>query len=136
MSPGDALAQAAQALVGTRYRLHGRDSMTGVDCVGLVAAALRAMGRAAPAPSRYGLRNLDIAEALGFVPLAGLVDATAPMRAGDVLLVRPGPLQHYLLIAGAAGDFIHAHAGLRRVTVTPGPHGWPILHHWRLSAID
>ena len=133
MSPGDALAQAAQTLAGTRYRLHGRDPRTGLDCVGLLAAALRAIGREAPAPSRYGLRNRDIAGALAFAPLAGLVDAPGPVRSGDVLLVRPGPLQHHLLIAGAAGDFIHAHAGLRRVVATPGPIAWPVLRHWRLT---
>lgn len=36
-----ALAEAALSLVGTRFRLHGRVAETGLDCVGLVAAAMR-----------------------------------------------------------------------------------------------
>lgn len=133
---GEALAQAALTLVGTRYRLHGRDPATGLDCVGLVAAALRSIGRRAEAPQRYGLRNRDISGALAFAPLAGLIETTEPIRSGDVLLVQPGPLQHHLLVAGPARQFIHAHAGLCRVTATSGPLGWPILHHWRLLDID
>ena len=29
-----ALAEAAAALVGSRFRLHGRDPATGLDCIG------------------------------------------------------------------------------------------------------
>jgi len=131
---GEALARAAEALVGTPFRLHGRDPGRGLDCVGLVAASLAAIGRAAPAPMRYGLRNTDIAAALRFAAGAGLIETDGPVRPGDVLLARPGPAQHHLLVAASGGHFIHAHAGLRRVVATPGPPAWPILHHWRLGA--
>ena len=33
-------ARAAEALAGARFRLHGRDRSTGLDCVGLVGLAL------------------------------------------------------------------------------------------------
>lgn len=121
-------ALAAQALVGTRFRLHGRDPATGLDCVGLVAAAL-----GATAPNGYRLRNRDIAAALAFAPAAGLTDVSGTIEPGDVLLVRSGPAQHHLLVAGARGGFIHAHAGLRRVVATPGPLPWPVERHWRLK---
>lgn len=131
--PGPALARAAEALAGTRFRLHGRDPATGLDCVGLVAAALSACGREAPAPSDYGLRNASIEAALAFARRAGFAPCDDPTAPGDLLLVRPGPLQHHLLIALAGDGFVHAHAGLRRVTVSPGPVWWPILRHWRLG---
>lgn len=128
-----ALAHAALRLAGTRFRLHGRDPATGLDCVGLLAASLAAIGRKARLPARYGLRNRDIAEALAFAPAAGLAEVCGPIVAGDVLLAQPGPLQHHLLIAGPSGEFIHAHAGLRRVVAAPTKPVWPIVRHWRLT---
>lgn len=128
-----ALARAAEALIGTRFRLHGRDPATGLDCVGLVEAALKAIGREVEAPRGYALRNSDIREALAAAPLAVLREAEGKPQEGDVLLVRSGPAQHHLLIAAAGDRFVHAHAGLRRVVATPGPLPWPILRHWRLA---
>lgn len=130
---GLALARAAAALIGAPFRLHGRDPATGVDCVGLVSAALDAIGRGAAAPYGYGLRNRDIGPALHFTARAGFVDASGPLLPGDLLLVQPGPLQHHLLIQGESGAAIHAHAGLRRVVSTPAPLTGPILRHWRLA---
>jgi cell wall-associated NlpC family hydrolase len=134
VSAAPAFARAAENLAGTRFRLRGRDPATGLDCVGLVAAALATTGRDPPAPSGYGLRNSSINEALGFASGAGFDECAGEPIAGDLLLVRPGPLQHHLLIALERGRFVHAHAGLRRVTITPGPAPWPILRHWRLRS--
>ncbi|RYE96206.1 MAG: peptidoglycan endopeptidase [Oxalobacteraceae bacterium] len=132
---GMALVRAAEALLGCRFRLHGRDPATGLDCVGLVVAALKAIGRPVRPPTGYGLRNRRIDAAL--VPPAGLVETSGNIQPGDIVLAAPGPLQHHLLIAGRDGcRFIHAHAGLRRVVETPGPIPWPLLHHWRLSPIN
>ena len=122
------VALAARALIGVRFRLHGRDPATGLDCVGLVAAAL-----GVAAPIRYRLHNRDISAALAFAPTAGLTDVCGPIEPGDVLLVRSGPAQHHLLVAGPDEGFIHAHAGLRRVVATPAPLVWPIERHWRLE---
>ena len=130
---GAELARAAEWLVGTPFRLHGRDPATGLDCVGLLDAALAAIGRPAPAPKAYGVRNRDIAAALAFAPGMGLGEVSGSIQPGDVLLVRAGPLQDHLLVAGSGNRFIHAHAGLRRVVATPGPIAWPILRHWRLT---
>ncbi len=119
--------------MGARFRLHGRDPRTGLDCVGLVEAALKAIGREVEALHGYGLRNSDIRGALAAAPLAGLREVEGKPQAGDVLLVRSGPAQHHLLITAASDRFVHAHAGLRRVVATPGPLPWPILRHWRLA---
>lgn len=133
---GAALAAAAEALAGVRYRLHGRDPASGLDCVGVVAAALAACGHRAAEPRGYGLRNRSVAPWLALAEAAGLAQAAGPPAPGDVVLVRPGPGQHHLLIALAGGRFVHAHAGLRRVVVQPAPLPWPELRRWRLVPQD
>lgn len=131
MTAGQRVAEAAQALVGTPFRLHGRDPATGLDCVGLVAAALTGGGAKVVVPVGYRLRNRDIGAYLGFAHASGLVSAGGPLLPGDVVLAAPGPWQHHLLVNGRGGNFIHAHATLGRVVVTPGPPPWPLLRHWR-----
>lgn len=129
---GAALATAAEALAGCRFRLHGRDPATGLDCVGVLAAALHAIGRTAPLPRAYALRMRGIANLDAIVAACGLAAATDPIRAGDVLLLRTGACQFHLAIALAGDRFVHAHAGLRRVVVQPGPLAWPVVGRWRL----
>lgn len=130
----DALASAAEALAGTRFRLHGRDQATGLDCLGVLAASLAAIGRPAPVPRDYALRQRalpalgEIAAACGFEP------SGPPVRPGDALLARVAVCQWHLLLAVSGGRFVHAHAGLRRVVVQPGPLPWPVAEHWRLAA--
>ena len=131
-SPAQALAKAAQDLVGTRFRLHGRDPARGLDCIGLVGAAFAAIGRPVAIPAGYRLRQLEIDRWLTAAERAGLTRAEGPMQAGDIVSARPGPAQHHLLIAGTADMFVHAHAGLGRVVATPGPLPWPTERRWRL----
>lgn len=131
---GLALANAAASLAGTPFRLHGRDPLNGLDCVGLVLVALRLVGRPVQPILDYGLRNLDLAR---FTPLfshCGFVPCIGPVAPGDLLQVQPGPAQLHLLIAASTDSFVHAHAGLRRVVMTPGPLCWPIVAHWRLQS--
>lgn len=134
MTGGDALATVARSLVGTPFRLHGRDPASGLDCVGLVAVALERSGQVAAAPAGYRLRNRAIDRWLHVAGSAGLSPVDGPLRPGDVLLVCPGPWQHHLLVAGHGGDFIHAHAALGQVVAMPGPLPWPTICHWRLVA--
>lgn len=131
---GLALAAAGAGFVGVPFRLHGRDPARGLDCVGLVAASLAEIGRRAFAPSGYRLRQVAIEPLLGAAARSGLVGAAGPIEPGDVLLVRPGPAQHHLVIAAADRGFVHAHAGLGRVVLVPAPLEWPVAHHWRLTA--
>lgn len=135
MSRGALLAEAAQGVVGSRFRLHGRDPATGLDCIGVLAAALAATGQKATFPTGYSIRTgrfddlAALAEAHGFAPATGIV------LAGDVLFVRPGPAQMHLLIAAVdPGHFVEAHAGLGRVILRPGPLIDQVLQRWRLQA--
>lgn len=133
---GADLAAAAEALVGTPFRLHGRDPANGLDCVGVVAAAFAAGGHHPSLPRGYGLRNAAVSRWLDLARVAGMVEADDEGRPGDVVLVRPGPGQHHLLVAIDRNRFVHAHAGLRRVVVQPGPLPWPVERRWRRPEQD
>ncbi|WP_420606227.1 peptidoglycan endopeptidase [Novosphingopyxis sp.] len=128
MSEQSAIAERALALVGTPFRLGGRDPASGIDCIGLAALAL---GGADDVPSGYALRGGDGArwhrwfEGRGFAKIAG----GGP---GDLCLVRAAPLHFHLLVA-VTGGFVHAHAGLRRTVFLPGASLWPIDSFWRLK---
>jgi cell wall-associated NlpC family hydrolase len=130
---GAAVAQAALGFVGCRFRLHGRDPATGLDCIGLVHAALAAAGAAPVAPQGYGLRNIAVDDWLPFAAQSGLVTARGPIRAGDILLLGLGYAQHHLVVAVDALSVVHAHAGLRRVVVQPREPAWQIDAAWRIA---
>lgn len=130
---GEALAAAAESLQGIRFRLHGRDPATGLDCIGLVGASLALCGRQVRFPQGYRLRNRSIDAWLVFSKANALHPATGTFERGDILLTRPGPAQHHLLVALGESRFVHAHAGLRRVVAQHFAPSPSTLAHWRLS---
>ena len=128
------MARAAQALVGARFRLHGRDPASGLDCVGVVAVAL---GDDA-VPTGYALRGGDP------VRIGALLDARLSRAdgrcVGDVLLFAVGAGQLHLAVASGAvasgaiasgGRFVHADAGLGRVVERGGVAPWVLIGAWR-----
>jgi cell wall-associated NlpC family hydrolase len=134
MPHGEALAKAARGLAGVRFRLHGRDPATGLDCIGLLHAALAATGRLPDFPNGYRLRSRSVAGLDAIARCNGLVAASGDPIAGDVVLVSLGGCQHHLLIALGEHAFIHAHAGIGRAVLHHGPPPGVIAGHWRLSA--
>ena len=128
---GAALVAAATHLIGTPFRLHGRAAVSGLDCVGLVVAALAATGARPVAPSGYSLRNLTVNQWLHFAEQSGLAPSSGPVCAGDVLLIALNHCQHHLAIAVNDTSVIHAHAGLRRVVCQPFEPTWRIFAKWR-----
>lgn len=122
------LAAAACHFLDVPFRLHGRDPATGLDCVGLVAAALERCGHPVTPPQGYTLRSLDLAPLLQSAGQSGLTEVR---QNGDIVLAAVHSLQPHLLMAAPDG-FVHAHAGVGRVTFLPGPLPWPILRQWRL----
>lgn len=131
--PGAALADAALAQIGCAFRLHGRDPATGLDCVGLLTNALANVGAHPVAPLGYGLRNVNVEQWLPLAQRSGLVPASGPIRAGDVLLIALAYGQHHIAIAADAVNVVHAHAGLRRVVLQPCDPAWHIGAKWRLE---
>ena len=132
MHPGARIWRSALALVGTRFRLHGRDPATGLDCVGLVVCACGA--DRVDVPDRYRLDGNDPLWAEWWLCHHGFARCAAVDAAvGDILLAAPAPRQLHLLVNGIASH-VHAHAGLRRVVQTPGCSQFPILSRWRAAA--
>ncbi len=132
---GADIARAAEALVGCRFRLHGRDPQTGLDCIGLLQAAFRSLGIAADLPSGYSLRTSRWQGIGGFAHDLGFQLANGGIEPGDVCLFQPSPAQlHFAIAATGRERFVEAHAGLRRVVISPGPYPFPLLRHWRLAA--
>jgi murein DD-endopeptidase / murein LD-carboxypeptidase len=114
-----------RTLIGVPFRLHGRSSETGLDCVGVVAMVLGADA----VPSGYRLRRAVPDEIIEGLEAAGLVRVLGEAIAGDVLLIAAGPAQFHLGVKTAAG-FVHACALLKRVVETPGcPEG--VVGVWR-----
>ena len=130
----NALVKEAQSYIGTPFCLHGRHQAMGIDCLGLILAALDDVGITTPPPPAYAMRNSTIAPLLAFAEEVGLMLGTAPIQAGDILLGRTGPAQFHCAIALGERGFIHAHAGLRRVVQTPGAFPWPLTRLWRLPS--
>jgi cell wall-associated NlpC family hydrolase len=130
---GNELAHAAAGFVGASFRLHGRDPIMGLDCVGLVLLAMAEIGRPVRLPLSYQLRTLEPERFLQLPAAAGFIEPGDPeLEEGDVLMLNPGPAQLHIAIVAPGGGIIHAHAGLRRVVRTPFPLTWPIVGHWRL----
>lgn len=125
-----AVVERARSLVGARFRLHGRAPESGLDCVGLVAAAL---GRS-DAPSGYALRGGSAEGFVAMLDAAGL-EAVERAEAGDVLLIEAGARQFHLGVWTGAG-LVHADAGLRRVVETPGWPRWRVVGIWRARSGD
>jgi len=132
MMPGERAVAAARAVLGVRFRLHGR-SAEGLDCVGLAALALRAEGFEGRVPSGYTLRSGDAVRVRVAIEALGLVPAAEP-RPGDLLLFRAGPGQLHFAIQAEAG-IIHADAMLRRVVERP-ELPWPVIGRWRPATGD
>lgn len=121
-------AQVARAAVGARFRLHGRDPATGLDCVGLTALAT-----GLEAPTGYALRSGDAGAAVAW--LDARLTRVAETAPGDLMLLRSGPGQLHLAIF-TEGGFVHADAGLRRVVERPGAPPWPLIGTWRRSRLS
>ena len=121
-----AIVASARSCVGARFRLHGRSRATGLDCVGVAAIAY-----ALPdVPARYALRGGEAARIVALIDAAGMRRGEGEAAPAALLLLRPGPFQLHLAIRTDRG-FVHADAGLGRVTEVPGPPPWPLLAQWR-----
>ena len=123
---GELYVTRARALIGTCFRLHGRDPSSGLDCVGLIVCACPAITRP---PEGYALRG---GTADGFAAMFvdnGMTAREGEPRAGDVLLLQPSAAQFHLGI-WSGDSLIHADAVLRRVVETPGALAWPLVSGW------
>lgn len=133
MRPGERAVAAARAATGARFRLHGRDVTSGLDCVGLAALALRAEGFGKAVPSGYALRSGQIPHVVATLTALGL-EQVRDARPGDLVLLDAGPGQLHFAIQTDTG-MIHADAVLRRV-IERADLPWPVIGRWRLAEGD
>lgn len=129
---GVALARSANSFIGVKFVLNGRDPMTGLDCIGLLAASMKKAGFKCDIPEGYRLRNANATPWLSCAQTSGFDEVTGKEIPGDVLLQSLGAGQHHLIIADLDAHFIHAHAGLRRVVRQKIDRNHNTIAHWRL----
>lgn len=125
--PSDASSRvaAARALIGTPFRLQGRDS-DGVDCIGLIAMI---HGLSEAAPRSYALRGTPSDRVMEGLDRHFIRRLAVALQVADILLLQPGLDQLHLGLWTGTG-LVHAHAGLRRVVETPGLPAFPLLGIW------
>ncbi|MEL7739440.1 NlpC/P60 family protein [Citromicrobium bathyomarinum] len=131
MDRASRIARAAGDLVGTPFRLQGRDPSIGLDCIGVVLASLAAAKITLAVPADYRPQRRRFTFPHEALAAAGLIEAHGPRRAGDLLLVQTAPAQVHAAVAVDGHRIIHAHAGLRRVVESPLPDHWRVLACWR-----
>ncbi len=125
----DEVITRARALLGTCFRLHGRDPSTGLDCVGLVAAAYDVRGTV---PTGYPLRGGQTRDYVAIIDKFAPRRVSGPPRPGDILFIAISSTQHHLGL-WTGYSLIHAHAGLRSVVETPGIVRDNIIAAWSVS---
>lgn len=116
---------AARALIGTPFRLQGRD-FDGLDCIGLIA---KIYGLSEAAPRSYALRGTPVDQAMEMLDRHFTRRLAVAPQVADILLLQPGLDQLHLGLWTGTG-LVHAHAGLRRVVETPGQPSFPLLGIW------
>jgi hypothetical protein len=128
---GERIAARALTLVGQPFRLHGRRQAAGLDCVGVIAESLSSTGFVFDVPVDYSMRGehaLRVTQYFNDVRFRSVGDGS--VQVGDVQMLLPANRHvHFAIITGQGA--VHAHAGLRRVVLTPLPLPWPVIGHWR-----
>ena len=128
------IARAAGDLVGTPFRLQGRDPSTGLDCVGVVLASLAGARITLALPADYRPQRRRLVLPHKALAAAGLIEAHGPRRAGDLLLLQTAPAQVHAAVSVSGHQIVHSHAGLRRVVESPLPDHWRVLACWRAAS--
>jgi cell wall-associated NlpC family hydrolase len=133
-------AEAAKSLVGTPFVNHGRDPSVGLDCAGLVIAALRMIGMDPDDGAEYALvPHADLAELVKKQLETAFDLCDGELEAGDVLLMRWRPMGMYNHIGIYIGKAKMVHAWdsgpARGVRITPMDHSVAkkIASQWRLK---
>jgi len=127
-----AIVRAARACIGTPFRPQGRRPGEGLDCVGVVTAALAGAGIVVDPPRDYALSDTRDRDIDAPFIMAGLVRVPdTQCTAGDIIVFHVSCRQRHLAVMTGSG-IVHAHIGLRRVVETPLPLPWPPAAVWHL----
>lgn len=126
------IAQRAQQAVGVRFRLHGRSIETGLDCVGLIAYAIKPLIKNIDVPEHYQLRFDNIETPRMFFAQTNFaeIDTDIAHQCGDIILTAPACQQLHFLILHH-DHYVHAHSGLRRIVAANYPLTSAAIMAWR-----
>jgi len=143
LAAGEALVRAARRYIGTPFHWGGANRH-GMDCGGLILAALHDLGWTGWEPANYGRQVPPFALTAALNRFCDRVDIHAPltlyntegaalMREGDILLFAVGGRPQHLAIANGRGGMIHTHEGAGRVVEQPIDSGWMrrLIGVWR-----
>lgn len=122
-------AARAASLIGTPFRLQGRQAGVALDCVGLVIEAYQPLHLTEC--RHYGWRRHELALIEEILSRRFVRVEKAQMRASDLLVLKSGRDRCHFGIAAADG-LIHADAVVGRVVCRPWPVALPIIGVWRL----
>lgn len=129
------IAERAESQLGVSFRLHGRVPGRSLDCVGLAAYSLFGLSGLGLVAANYRLRGYYEDWLAAELQNLGL-QPQPPNEAwalGDLIVFKPSTSQVHLGIL-AQGGVVHAHAGLRKIVMTPDPQ-MRVIGHWRLEGI-
>lgn len=108
----------ARALIGTPFRLQGRNPKIALDCVGLVIEAFELPEELFPCS--YGWRSHSLAQIDTILHSHFRRVSRPSKRLGDVLVLKCGKDRYHFGIVADTG-LIHADAVLGRVVCRPWP---------------
>jgi cell wall-associated NlpC family hydrolase len=125
------IVERAESQLGVPFRLHGRAPGRGLDCIGFAAYSLFGAPGLSEIPVTYRIRGHYEAWLTTELQNFGLIRQSLEEKQGfgDLIVFRPCARQVHLGIV-ARGGIVHAHAGLRKIVVTPNPP-WSVISHWR-----
>ena len=140
---GEALVRAARSYLGVRFHW-GSACRSGVDCAGLILAALHDLGWTGWSPPSYGRHVPVHALTAALNRFCDRVDLHSPltlyntegaakMQEGDILLFAVGGQPQHLGIANGRGGMVHTHEGAGKVIEQPIDAGWMrrLIGVWR-----
>jgi len=126
-----AIVQAARGCVGTRFRPQGRVAGLGLDCVGVVLIAARAVGVCVERLPAYDLSADNLGLLLAVLRAKGCVGMERQTAGpGDIAVMAPAPRRLHLGVLTPRG-LVHAHAGLGQVVEGPLDPDWTWMGAWR-----
>lgn len=119
MSEQANIVAAARGLVGTPYRHQGRDTQSGLDCLGVVIAVAQAIGWPTELDRQDYERFPDGSELRFKLLASGVIEiAVAEAGPGDIVQIRlrgtDGPGQHCGIVVDGANELHLIHAYERR----------------------
>ena len=125
------IVERAESQLGVPFRLHGRAPGRGLDCIGFAAYSLFGAPGLSEIPASYRIRGHYEDWLTTELQNLGLIRQSLDESRGlgDLIVFRPAARQVHLGIV-ARGGIVHAHAGLRKIVVTPNPPG-SVIGHWR-----